>query len=183
MGIKENAITLAIAVLFTTFILVSIDTVYSRPEYNDFCKNNFNYPKVAPIETNCTIRQTTEESKCYQDGGMPLNDYDTGCPVFKECSFCNKEFESASKNYNNIFFIITATIGALGIVLGVLYSIEFIGSGFVFAGIILMLIGTVSNFQDLNKIMRLIVIFSEMVLVLFIAYKRIIPKKITKHKK
>ena len=58
---------------------------------------------------------------------------------------------------------------------GVYYRPEFLGSGFMFSGIILMFYGTVQNFEDLNKYFKSFVILMELLLVLFIAYKKIIP--------
>ena len=184
MGLKEIAITAAIAVLFTTFVLVSIDAFYPRPEYGDFCQDT--YPKRAPMPViNCTpVEPSPVTERCWQEGGMPIYDYDKeDCQVFKECSFCGKDFEEAQKSYNNIIMLIIAPLGAIAIIIGVLYGVEFIGSGFMFSGIILMFYGTIQNFEHLNRYMRVAVVFAELLLVLFIAYKKVIkrPELVKKH--
>jgi len=178
MGIKETAITVAIAILFTTLVLVTIDAFYPRPQYEDYCKSTPRIAKPVQIDQqNCTYEQTQEELTCYDKGGMAEYNYESGCAVFEKCNFCNKELEEAQIRYSNFIFLILAPLGALAIILGVYYKIEFLGSGFMFSGIILMFYGTTQNFEDLNKFLKIIVIALELGLVLFIAYKKILPEK------
>jgi hypothetical protein len=176
MTLKENAITVAIAIIFTTFVLVGIDAFYPRPVYYDFCNNTY-FSKPGPINpgVNCTYSQSPEELKCQQEGGNPQYDYNqNNCSYYKSCDYCNKYFMDASKAYSNNFFLIIAPLGALAIILGVYYPVEFLGTGFMFSGIILMFYGTVQNFDQLNKFTRVIVVFIELLLILFIAYKKVI---------
>jgi len=178
MTLKENAITVAIAILFTVFILVSVDAFYERPRYEDFCKNG---PRIAkPLMDNminCSYKTTEEEMNCYEQGNIPEFNYENGCPVFEKCDSCNKEYQDAEDRYSNNLLIILAIIGVFTIFFGVYYKIEFLGTGFMFAGIILMFYGTVQNFRNLNKFTRVFVVFIELFLVLFIAYKKVIPEK------
>jgi hypothetical protein len=187
MTLKENAITVAIAILFTTFVLVSIEAFYPRPTYEMFCNNTQYYSKpipVVPSGVNCSYTQTAEEQKCWQDGGQAVQDFDkNGCSFYKSCDFCNKLFMDANKAYTNNIFLIIAPLGALAIIFGVYYAIEFLGSGFMFSGIILMFYGTVQNFDQLNKYTRMIVVFAELLLVIFIAYKKVMKKDMTAKKK
>jgi hypothetical protein len=188
MTLKENAITVAIAILFTTFILVSIEAFYPRPTYEMFCNNSRYYeayPKFAPATpVNCTYVAGKEQRQCEIEQGNPIFDYDAnGCQVYKECDYCNKEYMDANKAYTNNIFLIIAPLGALAIILGVYYAIEFLGSGFMFSGIILMFYGTIQNFDQLNKYTRMIVVFAELLLVIFIAYKKVMKKDTTTKKK
>ena len=178
MTLKENAITVAIAVLFTTLVLVSIDAFYPRPEYSQFCKSSSIVKPVPMKQINCSYSQSPAEQICWQDGGMAEYNYtDDGCTVYLSCSYCSKDFTEAEKRYTNNIFLIIAPLGAIAIILGVFYTIEFLGSGFMFAGIILMFYGTVQNFSELNKFIKVVVVFLELILVIFIAYKKIIPPK------
>lgn len=187
MGLKEAAITLGIIVLFSAFILVSIDAFYERPQYDDFCdySQRPEFPGKEPI--NCTNTYTVEEEACVDSKGEPRYNYDnSGCQIFKECNYCNKDYQAAEAKYSNFIFLLLAPLGALAIIIGVYFGIEFIGSGFMFSGIFLMFYGTIQNFRDLNKFTRVFVVFIELLLVLFIAYKKVIPdksKKTTKKKK
>jgi hypothetical protein len=179
MSIKEIAITVAIAILFTTLVLVTIDVFYARPEYDTYCNSTlFNKPMPIMPSKECSYNITAAENECFNTGGNAIYDYDSnGCQHYKECSFCNKYYEDAVKKYSNNIFLIIAPIGVLAILFGVFYSIEFLGSGFMFAGIILMLYSTMQNFSYLNKYLKVIIILVELLLVLFIAYKKVVPEK------
>ncbi len=176
MTLKEAAVTVAIAILFTTFVLVTIDAFYPRPEYEDYCEFKPSRVPLNKESVDCDFQTTGLEDQCYQEEGTPRFDYDDqGCRVFKECDYCSKEYDNAQEKYSNNLFIILAPLGALAILWGVYYRPEFLGSGFMFSGIILMFYGTVQNFEDLNKYFKSFVILMELLLVLFIAYKKIIP--------
>ena len=175
MTLKENAITVAIAILFTVFILVTIDAFYPRPQYDDFCGERPMIPKLPVDKADCNYERTAVEEECYAQGGDPRYIYTTGCQEFSECDYCRKEYDDAQKDYSNLIFLIIAPLGALAIIFGVYYKIEFLGSGFMFAGIMLMFYGTVQNFGELNRFTRAFVVLIELLLVLFIAYKKVIP--------
>lgn len=177
MSLKQTAVIIGIAILFTTFAFVLVDAVYPRPEYGDFCENNYPIkPKVYDSNVNCTEDYLQEEQLCYQDNGIPGYDYDEqGCMIFEKCDYCSRDYQNAQDNYSNTLLLILAPIGALAILLGVFYKIEFIGTGFMFSGIFIMFISTVQNFENLNEFTRVIVVFLELLLILFIAYKKVLP--------
>jgi hypothetical protein len=178
MSLKENAIILGIAVLFTTFAFVGIDTFYQRPDYGEFCKSTYYRPYPYPKEENCTHEFSIAEDDCYQKGGMPEYDYDEkGCQQFKECNFCSMQYEDAQSKYSNNVMIILAAVGAAAILFGVYFKVDFIGTGFMFSGILIMFISTIQNFNNLNKFSRMAVVFLELCLILFIAYKKVLPEK------
>ncbi|MCM2324926.1 MAG: hypothetical protein NDI94_00540 [Candidatus Woesearchaeota archaeon] len=181
MTLKEAAITLAIVVIFTTLVMVTIEAFYERPKMENYCNDSYydrpmKYPD--PSIFNCTENFMVEENNCYADKGMPTYTYDeNGCRVFDTCSDCNIRFEDATKKYTNNMFLILAAIGIIAIFFGVYYKIEFLGSGFMFSGIVLLFIGTVQNFDVLNKYTRILVLTLELGLVIFIAYKKILNVK------
>jgi len=191
MGVKQIAITVAIAVLFTTFVLVTIDAFYEMPDWNDYCGQVYErkfsepMPVVATTPVNCTDPLEESKNDCIDNRGDVVYKYDEkGCSQFKECDYCNRDFNEAEKRYFSNFFLIIAPFGALAIILGAYYKVEFIGSGFMFSGVILMFYATVRRFEDLNKFLKILVIGLELGLVMFIAYKKVIPKEeITKSKK
>jgi hypothetical protein len=152
MGLKELAITFGIAVLFSAFVLVTIDAVYQRPAYEKYCNMSQQTPmayKTIPLQDNSNCTNIVQnESSCYNQGGIPKYDVDNkGCSFVTGCDFCNKAYDLAQKEYTNNMFIILAIIGALAIIGGVYYKIEFLGTGFMFSGIFLMFFGTVQNFN------------------------------------
>ena len=60
---------------------------------------------------------------------------------------------------------------------------EWVGGGFILGGLITMFIATSMYWQHIDKIARPIVILAELILVLWIAYKKFGPKKDKKAKK
>ncbi len=177
MSLKEAAITIGILVLFSALVLVTIDAFYERPKYETFCTAY--YPEKVPVRTQlpdeeCNV-DYTKENECNSQGGFGKYEVnETGCRYFTECDFCNKDYDEAVRKYNDNMFVILAIIGAIAIIFGVYYKIEFIGTGFMFSGIFLMLFGTIQNFSQFNKFVRVLVVALELALVIFIAYKKVI---------
>ena len=178
VNFKQIAIVVAISVLSALLIGLAIDAFYTTPKYEDFCEQ-YAYPRgvekfPAGYIANCTYQQSEEEIACYREGGFPEFDYDNhGCSEFRECNFCNKEFEQASAKYNRNVFFITAPLGILLIIYGVFFAVEFIGSGFMFGGVFALAYGTIRYFSDMSKIMRVITILIELVIVVWIALKKV----------
>jgi hypothetical protein len=172
---KEWAITFAVAVLFSTFVIVSVDSFYEEPRYEDFCQNP-NYPKF--VSPSCRYGEDPRVTQCYDSMGTPTFTYnESGCEVFSGCTTCNKDFENAQKNYTRNLFLIIAPLGLIAVVAGVLYYIEFIGTGFMFSGVFLMFYATVRYFEDMHKYLRPIVLFIELSVILWIAFKKLVVRK------
>ena len=174
---KLVAMTLVISILSALFIGLLVDAIYEAPQYEDFCES-YNYAepyrgKLAE-QQNCEYIQIEEERQCYKDGGFPEYNYDVkGCGTYKECNFCNKEFNDATNIYNRNVFFIVAPIGLILILFGVFYGIGFIASGFMFGGIFSVAYGTIRHFSGMSKVMRVIVIFIELVIVIWLAIKKL----------
>ena len=54
-----------------------------------------------------------------------------------------------------------------------MWKIEFLASGLMFGGIILLFYATVRYFHDADKLLRVVIIFAELLLVLWIGYKKL----------
>ena len=77
--------------------------------------------------------------------------------------------------------MITAPLGIIAIIFGLYFGIDFIGSGFMFGGIATLFYGTIRYFGEANKYLRVIIIFAELLIVVWIGYKKLWAKQ--KHKK
>ena len=190
LDIKKYAMIVGITILFATLVLVTIDAFYPEPMYDDFCKSGQFarpypvYEKTYPAsslpaaQTNCTdvLLPNKESQECERAGGFIEFDYDEkGCQVKRsmKCNYCNKEFNDYQKKYNRNVFFISAPIGLVAIFFGVLWTIDFLGSGFMFGGIAVLAIGTTRYFGDMSKWMRVFTIFIELVLLIWIGYKKL----------
>ena len=174
---RQVAVTVAVAILSAVFVILLIDVVYPEPKYSDYCGDEFG-PRAKPvpvgIEPKCDYEYSEEEQKCVQDGGLVRIKYnESGCPIFDKCDFCNKDYDAARKVYTRNVFIIAGALGVISIFAGTLWKIEFLGTGLMYGGIILMFYATVKFFGDADKILRVIIIFVELVIVLWIGYKKL----------
>ena len=173
MDVKKLAMILGISILMPLFIALFVDAIYTAPEQNKYCPNNYRtYP--VKIDSNCTYAQNNLDNKCYSEGGYPEYNYTTnGCQVFDSCNYCNKEFTSAQEAYNRNIFFILMPIGLIIIILGIYLTIEYIGAGLMFGGLITMFYAISKYFGDMSKMLRALVILIELLIIMWIGYKKI----------
>ncbi len=173
--LRQIAVASAVAILSAVFVILLIDLTYQEPQWNDYCKDDYG-PRAKPltVEVKCDYQYNEEEQKCYQDGGLvrtKLNE--SGCPIFDYCDFCNKDYDAARKIYTRNVFIIAGVIGMIAIFAGILWKIEFLASGLMFGGLILLFYATARFFGEADKLLRVIIVFVELLLVLWIGYKKL----------
>ncbi len=183
MNVKEFLMSLAIAIMAALFIGLFFDAVYSSPEYEDFCgldgPRAFKDRFEVPSETCENVYFVFEEeiNKCNLEEGSPIFEYnEEGCQVYSDCDYCSKEYSNAQEEYNRNLFFIISPIGILLILVGLFYSFEVAASGFMFGGILLLIYSTARYFSDMSKFMRVFVVFIELVLLLWIAKKKMDKK-------
>ncbi len=186
MNLRQIAIASAVAILFAIFVALLIDLVYPEPKYSDYCKDEFEFRKPLPlvVEAKCDYEYGEKYQKCVEDGATPRFKYnETGCPVFDKCDFCNKDYDAARKVHARNVFIVAGVIGVIAIFTGTLWKIEFLASGLMFGGIFLLFYATVRFFVDADKLLRVIIIFVELLLVLWIGYKKLYKNEEKKKRK
>jgi len=184
MKTKEILMALSISVMVALFVGLFFDWVYAAPEYEDYCPERERFAKPLPTvpgekegcdDVNFVYKD--EIDKCYSEDGTPEFDYsEEGCMFYESCNLCSKEYDNANEVYNRNLFFIISPLALIAIIFGLLYGFEVVGSGFMFAGILLLIYSTVRYFGDMSKLMRVIVIFIELVLLLFIANKKMRKK-------
>ena len=140
------------------------------------------YPAARPIEFNSCPAPYNESlaNECYKNKGEIRYNYDEkGCETNPYCDYCSKDFNEANSKYNKNIFYISAVIGIIAILAGLYLpkAIDAIASGFMFGGILIMLQGTVRVFGDLGKWTRVIVLGIELVILVWIGYKKVKDKK------
>ena len=183
MDVKKVAMILAITVLLPLFVGLFTDAVYQQPKYENFCNSSYNsYPvKAIPITpTNCTMNYGPEQDKCNSAGGQPEYNYtDEGCQIYSSCNYCSKDFNDATQRYNRNIFFILLPIGLIVVILGLYLLIDYLGAGLMFAGLIIMFYATFRYFSDMSKILRALVILVELLVIMWIGYKKIDENKVT----
>jgi hypothetical protein len=189
IDLKKVATTVGIAVLLAFFVYFTIDAIYPEPKYEDYCKQQYGgpYPERPMVfkegmgyvpQYNCTpiagLRKLEQE--CGQKGGFLEYEYDDlGCETKAKCNTCSKEFDERRKRYTLNVFYITAPIGIAAIVLGMYLPlmVEAIAAGILFGGIATLFQSTVRVFGDLGKWARVIVLFIELCIMIWVALKKV----------
>jgi hypothetical protein len=183
MNLKKIALTIGIAVLFALLIGFAIDAFYTGPEHSDYCKQDaYRYPeKIYPGDENCpkiNYGDPIYEACTGEEGYVAYEIDENGCQVNPYCETCQVEYNNVNKVYSRNIFFITAIIGIVAILAGILFvKAEGIASGFMFGGILVIIYGTIRVFGDLSKIMRVVVLFIELVLLIWIGYRKVEKKK------
>jgi len=179
--LKRGAVVIALIVLSALFIGLFVDAVFEEPKWENYCREYEKpmpaYPYPDKIGLNCTTTPADQEKmdKCYSDGGYPTYKWDNkGCQVYEECNMCNKEMEDDRKVVHRNAFYLGAVLSIVVLVIGVFWPLDFIGTGFMFGGIVGLFYSTVRYFSDMEKFVRVGVIFAEICIVLAVTYLKIL---------
>ena len=179
--VKKYAVIIVIAVLFTLFCFSIVDVINEKPQYEDFC--NYDSPRAMYVEyqqEDCLALEgpsSVEIGECSQQNGHVEYNYDSqGCAISYECNTCSYLYDEASKHHRFIGFIVTSILGLIAVIVG-LYSkserevVEWVYSGIMIGGILAILIGTVSYFNDMGRFVKPFVLLAEIVLIILVALK------------
>ena len=167
-----------IAVMLSILFNLIVSYAYPSPEYNDYCKIEGQlYPKgySADGTQECTFSKElqTQTDACTLSGGMPVYEYNAvGCTTgLKKCDMCNKEFESAMKDYNFKTFFVFALVGFVLIVVGLFVSPLIVQIASMPAGAVLVIEAAVKNFD--NKLLVIITFALLIALAITLAIKKL----------
>jgi hypothetical protein len=180
---RNLALTIILGVFISIMIITLFNLVvtyfYEGPDYNSFCNNTYGQYQMKYGGTysciNCTFSKELQEQtdKCTQEGGTPIYDYDErGCTsTIKECSFCSKNFDEATKIYERNTFFIYAAIGFVLIVVGLFVRILLIQLISLPAGAFLVIEAAIKNFDDK---LYIIITFSLLIIAaIYLALKKL----------
>ncbi len=188
MDAKKLAMIIGIGVLLPLFLGFFVDAVYTAPKWEDYCGRGDYGPYAKPMTPeaaqNCTDYYSDPAyTACMDDGGMARFKYDaTGCPSFDKCDYCQKDFDQANGLYNRNVFFMLAPLGLIIVIIGIYLSVEYIGAGLMFGGLATMFYATVRYFSDMSKLLRALVLLVELLVIIYIGYKKIEDRKISEKK-
>ena len=195
IDLRRVAIIFVIAILYAIFVNAFIAAFYPEPRYDDFCKQRF-YPEKpypAAVERKDCPKYNEpgqeELDTCAEQKGYPDYQYDAlGCPIkYKGCNFCQRDFDAANQKYNLYFFIFSSILAVVAIGIGLVLPTknslnEWIATGFILGGLITLFFGTFRYYQYLGRYVKPVVIFVELLLVIFLSYKKLQDIKADKSK-
>ncbi|MBW2997827.1 hypothetical protein KY349_05800 [Candidatus Woesearchaeota archaeon] len=195
MGLKQTALAIGIAIVFTVFIAYGLWAVYEPPkryyEQSD-CFEQFDcdkelrecWEKERPV--NETIPRPIDEweiDKCSRE-------FQT-TPEYQECDEkrdeCEDAFRKTTDSYKharNSFYVLFI-IALAAIVAGMFLRLESISSGFITGGVLILLwslIYTAEYWLQWNKYVKLTALGIVLVILVYLGYKKIESKVAHKQK-
>lgn len=176
MDAKKIAMILGIGILLPLFLGFFVDAIYAEPKYEDYCKNQLYTDYKQPLNNvNCSDYYSTPQAReCLNGQGQPVPRYDANnCPVYESCDYCQKDFNTTRGLYNRNVFFILAPIGLAIVILGIYFTVDYIGAGLMFGGLATMFYATVRYFSDMSKLLRALVLLFELIVIIYIGYKKI----------
>ena len=192
VDLRRIVMIFIIAVLYSVFVYSFIEAVYPAPEYNDYCgygERPYAKPLMPTKETETVtcpkIQEATEEEQksCQHNLGYIVYDYDNkGCPTSYQCS-CKPGYRDITEKHELVVFIVSAAFALLAIVIGLHLSPkknplnEWVATGFLLGGLVTLFVGTARYFGSMNKIIRPIVILIELIIVIYLTYKKMGKEK------
>jgi len=184
IDLRRVAIIFVIAILYAIFVNAIIAAFYPEPKYGDYCKQNF-YPSKPYPAAAVACQKFSEPApqvldKCASEKGQPDYLYDaSGCQVqYKGCNYCQRDWDDANQKYNFYFFILSSILAIVAIGIGLLLPTknslnEWIATGFMLGGLIALFFGTFRSYQYLGRYVKPIVIVVEILIVIFLSYKKL----------
>lgn len=184
VDVRKVIIILVIAVLFSVLVFAVIEAFYPQPKWEDYCKSQ-PYPAEKPIATqkvclDINISQPERDACSAKKGNIEYADYDSnGCPHKYVCNTCQNEFNMAQEKHSRYVFYISAFLALIAIFIGLYLPAkknilnEWIGTGFMLGGTFALFFGTLTSFMFLDRYVRPVVILLELILIVFIAYRKI----------
>ncbi|MBI2581443.1 hypothetical protein HYV85_06615 [Candidatus Woesearchaeota archaeon] len=189
-SLKKWALALAIAIVLNLFINYGISVFYKAPQYDDFCKDAARaYPyKIYPAEPqlqqqqqkDCQVVEVSEElqKSCSEQKGYVAFKYNsTGCATEAYCEMCGKLFNDVNNRRNSNVFVILVVFGVAAIITGIAVKAEAVANGFLFGGILSLVIAAIRNWGQLQDAIKLIILGAVLALLIWVGYKKVNANK------
>lgn len=177
--VRKILVIFLIGILYAIFVQSMIEAIYPSPKYEDYCNQQY-YSVPEPVKMgapeNCTSLAPIQCNK----GGMVQYEYNgSSCPTRVYCDYCNVNLEKDQEKFRLVVFIVSSLMALIAIAVGLILPTEknpineWIGTGFLLGGLITLFIGTIRYYNDMTRILRPIVLLIELIIVIFLAYKKL----------
>ena len=183
LNLRKWVLAFAIAIVLNLFINYGISVFYKAPQYDDFCKDSGRpYPyKIYPAEPQlqqqkeCAVVEVSEElqNSCSEQKGYVAFKYNsTGCPTEAYCELCGKMFNDVNNKRNSNVFVILVVFGVIAIIGGMVMNAEAVANGFLFGGILSLIIAAIRNWGQLSDILKFAILGIVLALLIWVGYKK-----------
>ncbi len=181
MDIRKFGIAIAVAIL-TAILIYSIADAIAPPVDFTNCYDAVQKgpDPVKAKQTNCTdavLDEAVQKACVDQKYSYEVIYGSNGCIEKYNCNQCYKQQQDAQERHSMIIFYTAIVLGLIAIVIGFLLPLgsihEWVGLGFIIGGVLGLFIGTVQYWNELSRLIRPLVIFAELLVVLFIVYRKL----------
>lgn len=161
---KKLALALALVLVINVFFNVGLDTFYPAPKYETYC----------PTEKMNTLYENAET--CEAADGIwnqgPAKDAVGYCDLYTKC---NEDYTAATQPYDRNAFVILTTLGLATLLVGLLAGglPMAVANGFLYGGLLSILIGTMRYWALMEDSLRFIVSGIALVLLIIVGVKRL----------
>jgi hypothetical protein len=150
---KHWSLAIAIAILFTIFVFLGVETFYPGPDFErykpgDCTEDRYARPVLVENDTKPEYRED-----CYE--------------------YSNKVFEDVRENYEKNVFIIGIISSIIGIVLGITLVVESVSAGLLYGGILTLLISVIRFWGHLQDYARFIIVGLALGFLIWLGYKKL----------
>ncbi|MBI2143140.1 hypothetical protein HYU20_02255 [Candidatus Woesearchaeota archaeon] len=182
-NLRKWALAFAIAIVLNLFVNYGISVFYKAPQYDDFCRESSRpylykiYPAEPQLQQQkeCAVVEVSEElqSNCSEQKGYVAFKYNsTGCPTEAYCELCGKMFNDVNNRRNSNVFVILVVFGVAAIMAGIVVKAEAVANGFLFGGILSLIIAAIRNWGQLQDIVKFLILGAVLALLIWIGYKK-----------
>lgn len=161
----------AIAVVTNLFVFYSLEVVEPSPRYENFCTEDL------------TQRTFNTEEACVETGGQwtstPMQGEEAAPQKGVAQGYCNatyscqKTFEKANEEHSGFAFLVLITVGGLLFVASmILQGSSVVRNGLALAGLLSILIGSISNWTYLYPLVKVGLLGALLALILWFAWNK-----------
>lgn len=165
---KSKVVLFSVAIAFVSvfFFAYAIQTVYSSPQYEDFCEDKL------------TIKVIESEGECIGEGGKWTGYPDRGIEpkVTGWCDLdfeCRGEYDLVREIYERNVFFANMIIGIVVLIVAFFLTIEAVSSGLMGGAVILIIYGSIRYWGELSDIWRTLMLGVALVVLIWLGYKKL----------
>ena len=167
MKIKENILSIAIALIFVFFIGYGINVFYNTPRVDDFC--DIDYSRNITTEEQCSA----VEGK-WSAYPKPVESQDGYCD---QGFYCGEAYDTIRESYLRNVFFITGIIGIITILVSLKLKKDSVSVGLMGGGVLLILYGTLRYWGNLEDWARFVMLGIVLAFLIWVGYKKIESSK------
>lgn len=178
-AIQSIALAVGIVIVLNLFVNFGIRTFYPPLKYEQFCEET-----KAAKAYNDQVSCEGVGGFWYEPGANPHGGPYPARPVIGEkyepqgwCDpnyQCNKDFQTSREIYNRNVFIVLVIAGVIALGVGLfIKAATAVSTGFIFGGVISLIVGTIRYWSDMQEYLRFIILGIALVILVWIGYKKL----------